>query len=134
MALLKISKDIEYSDRVKPIELETRDIPVGSKVVISGWGRIETGGASPDLLKYNYLETISQATCARKIFMNSPSLICLAHTKGNGACNGDSGGPAAYDGKLVGVAGFVVSGCGSTKPDGYAKVSYHIEWIRKNMA
>lgn len=134
LALLKIEKDIVYTKDVQPIELETKDIPNGSKVIISGWGRVETGGKSPTILKWNTLETISQSSCFRQIFMNSPSLLCLAHSKDNGACNGDSGGPATYKGKLVGVAGFVVSGCGSTKPDGYAKVSYHLDWIRKNMA
>jgi len=50
----------------------------------------------------------------------------------NGACNGDSGGPAVYNNQLVGVAGFVVDGCGSTYPDGYARVFYFKEWIKNH--
>lgn len=134
LALLKISEDIEFTKNVKTIELETKEIPNGSKIVISGWGHPETKGKTTIFLKWNTLEAISQQSCAKKLFRNSPALLCLAHTKGNGACSGDSGGPAVYEGKLVGVAGFVTMGCGSTKPDGYAKVSHNIDWIKKNMA
>lgn len=134
LALLKINEDIEFTENVQPIELETKEIPIESKVIISGWGHLETKGKCPLILKWNTLETISQQSCAKKIFRNSPALLCLAHTKGNGACNGDSGGPAVFDGKLVGVAGFVTLGCGTTKPDGYAKVSYNIDWIKNHMA
>lgn len=35
-----------------------------------------------------------------------------------------------FDNKLVGVANFVISMCGSSNPDGYAKVSYFVDWIR----
>lgn len=47
---------------------------------------------------------------------------------------GDSGGSAMYEGKLVGVANFVMSGCGSTYPDGYAKVSFFVDWINKTIS
>lgn len=45
-----------------------------------------------------------------------------------------SGGPAIADGKLVGVANFVVGGCGSKYPDGYAKVSFFKNWITEKIA
>lgn len=85
-------------------------------------------------MQFNTINTIGKLKCATQILMYSDSLLCLGHTKENGACSGDSGGPAAFNGKLAGVAGFVVTGCGSNRADGYAKVSYHIDWINKNMA
>lgn len=39
-----------------------------------------------------------------------------------------------YEGKLVGVANFVMYGCGSTYPDGYAKVPFFIDWINKTIS
>lgn len=45
-----------------------------------------------------------------------------------------SGGPAIADGKLIGVANFVVGGCGSSFPDGYAKVSFFKSWITEKIA
>lgn len=38
-----------------------------------------------------------------------------------------------YQNKLVGVANYVVYGCGSENADGYAKVSFYADWIRDKM-
>ncbi|KAM7347493.1 transmembrane protease serine 9-like [Cochliomyia hominivorax] len=132
VALLKLESSLVYSDGIKPIPLATAEIPVGSNVVISGWGRLKTGGDSPIRLQWNTLEFISKLQCFTSIFMSSDALICLAHQQDNGACNGDSGGPAVFNGELVGVAGFVVGGCGTKNPDGYAKVFYHVAWIKEH--
>lgn len=135
MALLELETPLVFNDRIKAIPLETEAIPDGSEIIISGWGRLTTNDPNlPILLQYNTISTIGKTKCATQIFMYADSLLCLAHSKGNGACSGDSGGPAAYEGKLAGVAGFVVTGCGSNRADGYAKVSFHIDWIKANMA
>lgn len=135
LALLELETPLVFNDRIKAIPLETEAIPDGSEIIISGWGRLTTNDPNlPILLQYNTISTIGKTKCATQIFMYADSLLCLAHSKGNGACSGDSGGPAAYEGKLAGVAGFVVTGCGSNRADGYAKVSFHIDWIKANMA
>lgn len=46
---------------------------------------------------------------------------------------GDSGGPATYKNELVGVANFVVDGCGSSRADGYARVSDFLQWIESKI-
>lgn len=46
---------------------------------------------------------------------------------------GDSGGSAAYKNELIGVANFVVFGCGSNNPDGYASIPFFIDWINKTI-
>lgn len=132
VALLKLESPLIFSNNIAPIPLASAETPVGSPIGISGWGRLKTGGDIPVKLQYNTLESISKLKCFTSILMSSDALICLAHTSGNGACNGDSGGPATYNGELVGVAGFVVGGCGTSNPDGYAKVFYHVEWIKKH--
>jgi len=129
IALLRLDRPLEFSDAVMPIEIAKEEIPVNSTVVISGWGRTSSGGPIPVNLKYNSLETLSQDDCARRTGMNFKGLICLAHERGNGACNGDSGGSAMFEDKLVGVANFVIGACGTNNPDGYAKVSYFSDWI-----
>lgn len=132
VALLKLDSPLVYSANIQAIPLATAEVPVGGDVGISGWGRLKTGGDIPVKLQYNTLEAISKLKCFTSIFMSSDALICLAHPAGNGACNGDSGGPATYNGELVGVAGFVVGGCGTSNPDGYAKVFYHVDWIKEH--
>ncbi|XP_039958533.1 serine protease SP24D-like [Bactrocera neohumeralis] len=132
VALLELEKPLVFTANIQAIELAEEEVPTGEDVIISGWGRLYTNGPIPYRMQWNTLKALTVDECEEAIGMGDDSLICLAHQANNGACNGDSGGPATYKGKLVGVAGFVVNGCGSTYPDGYAKVAYHREWIREN--
>lgn len=134
LALLELETPLVFGENIQAIPLETEEIPIGSEIVITGWGRLtDDNVVPPNHLQFNIVRTIGKLQCAVDTLLFSDSLLCLGHTKGNGACNGDSGGPAAYKGKLAGVAGFIVSECGSGKADGYTKVSYHIDWIKKHM-
>lgn len=134
LALLELEEELVFSETIQPIEMFDEDVPAGSDVIISGWGLTEHAGANiPIIMQWYTVAALSKTGCASKIGFYSDALICLDHPVGAGACNGDSGGPAAYNGKLVGVAGFVILKCGSSRPDGYAKVAYNIDWIRENM-
>ncbi|XP_030381394.1 serine protease SP24D-like [Scaptodrosophila lebanonensis] len=132
LALLLLESPLIYSDRIAPIQIASTDTPAGADVVISGWGRLKTNGDLPRQLQWNVLSALSNLRCQTSTLMFSSSLICLGHERNNGACNGDSGGPAVYNNEIVGIAGFVMGGCGSNLPDGYAKVFYHRDWIIKN--
>ncbi|XP_037818184.1 serine protease SP24D-like [Lucilia sericata] len=134
LALLELKEELIFSDSIQSIELYDSEVPANSDVVISGWGLTEHAGANlPIILQWYTVTALSKTSCATKMGFYTDALICLNHPTGSGACNGDSGGPATYNGKLVGVAGFVVIKCGSSRPDGYAKVAYNIDWIRENM-
>ncbi|XP_055913324.1 serine protease SP24D-like [Eupeodes corollae] len=133
VALLELATELVFTKNIQKIDLFDQEVPKGQDVVISGWGRIKHGGEIPHRLQYNILTALDAASCNESIGWGKEQILCLAHPKDNGACNGDSGGPATYQGKLVGVAGFVYGGCGNIYPDGYAKVKYHLEWIQSNM-
>ncbi|XP_017055891.1 serine protease SP24D-like [Drosophila ficusphila] len=132
VALLRLETPLIFSDAIKPIALPNADTPADVDVIISGWGRIKHQGDLPRYLQYNTLKSISLDRCDDLIGWGVQSELCLIHEANNGACNGDSGGPAIYNDQLVGVAGFVWSACGTSYPDGYARVHYHNDWIRKN--
>lgn len=134
LALLELEEDLRFSDTIQAIELYEDEVPANSEVIISGWGLTVHAGANlPIIMQWYSVTALSKSGCASKIGFYTDALICLSHPSGAGACNGDSGGPATYNGKLVGVAGFVVLKCGSSRPDGYAKVAYNIDWIRDNV-
>lgn len=144
LALLKLSTPLTLTNKIQPIPLNEVNLKENSTVVISGWGLLESSGPKlPVILQFTYVKTLDTRNCLRKIFpwniiiwRQKESILYLSHPEGEGACQGDSGGPAAYNGKLVGVTGFVtgiLTTCGSNRPDGYAKVSHHIDWIRKHM-
>ncbi|XP_016954423.1 serine protease SP24D [Drosophila biarmipes] len=132
VALLRLETPLILSSNIQPIDLPTADTPADVDVIISGWGRIKHQGDLPRYLQYNTLKSISLDRCDELIGWGVQSELCLIHEANNGACHGDSGGPAIYNNQVVGVAGFVWSACGTSYPDGYARVHFHNDWIRKN--
>ncbi|XP_055381103.1 serine protease SP24D-like [Condylostylus longicornis] len=135
VSLLKIAGDgFDFSDpsKISTIELLKEEVPVGAEISISGWGQ-DSSGRVPDHLQYTDAMWHGEAKECRDAFGSIffDGILCLKHPVSVGVCFGDSGGPAHYQGKLAGVANFVVGGCGSGYPDGYAKVSYFGQWINE---
>ncbi|XP_013110296.2 serine protease SP24D-like [Stomoxys calcitrans] len=132
IALLKLTLPLIFNEHLRAIPLAVHDSPTGVPVITSGWGRLSDGGTRPQILQYNTLMAVNHLDCTRWISGLPSSVFCLAHTFGNGVCNGDSGGSAVYNNTLVGVTNFVVGNCGTHYPDVYASVPYHLKWLREN--
>lgn len=41
IALIKVRGSIEFGENVKPIELEDEEVPDGTEVGVTGWGRLQ---------------------------------------------------------------------------------------------
>jgi len=105
LALLKIDPPFEENDKIEPIKInDVHEDLVGKEVLISGWGRTTTKKGP------NQLRSLKiKITNPKKIPLNSRGYwhIQMLSSNGEGACSGDSGGPAVLGGKnglLVGVA------------------------------
>ncbi|KAH8373215.1 hypothetical protein KR009_002517 [Drosophila setifemur] len=134
VAVLRLQTALSFSSKIAAIKLATSDPPNGATVDLSGWGRIFQGGPLSDNLLHVQVKHISRDTCRRQYLRRlAETTMCLLHPAKKGACNGDSGGPATYEGRLVGVASFVIGGCGRAAPDGYERVSVLGKWIQENM-
>lgn len=133
IALMKLKSPAEFDEGVQKINLFDGELEEHSKVTISGFGRVGTGLPTSNQLKFNTMYALRDWSCYASTGIVYEGLVCFNSAVDNGACNGDSGGPAVYNGQLVGVANFVVDGCGSLNPDGYAKVSYFVDWIKDTM-
>lgn len=130
LAVLRVETPFIYSDSIRPIALATQNTPGDVDVVISGWGLTKANGDLPRYLQWNALRSLTLDDCTEQINWGVPGGLCLKHEEDNGACNGDSGGPAHYNDELVGIAGFIVGYCGSSYPDGYARVFTFVDWIK----
>jgi secreted trypsin-like serine protease len=68
----------------------------------------------------------------------SPDMLCAGGEFGRGFCNGDSGGPLVAKGEspsedvLVGIVSWSYD-CAGDEPGGYARISYHYDWIVRTM-
>ncbi|KAH8364950.1 hypothetical protein KR200_006078, partial [Drosophila serrata] len=133
VAVLRLTQPINLNANAKVIELSSEDPPTDASVYISGWGYISNSGPISNDLLYGQVKKMDRNTCRRRYLPRlSDTTMCLLHDANKGACYGDSGGPATYEGRLVGVASFVIGGCGRDAPDGYERVSQLRQWIKDN--
>ncbi|XP_017038219.1 serine protease SP24D [Drosophila kikkawai] len=133
VAVLRLTQPLNFNDNAKTISLATEDPPSDASVYISGWGAISNSGPISNDLLYGQVKYLARDTCKRQYLPRlAETTMCLLHEAKKGACYGDSGGPATYEGRLVGVASYVLGGCGRAAPDGYERVSQLRQWIREN--
>ena len=111
-------------------ELATSDGPVGSNVLVTGWGDLTEGGSSPDRLQAVRVPLVSQQNCNDSNSYNgdiTSNMVCAGLDQGGqDSCQGDSGGPMTRgpnDGVLTGVVSWG-TGCARRNLFGvYARVS-----------
>merc|ERR1712038_1716415 len=148
IAILKLSKDLTFSDKIKPACLPTsatKDYS-GKASTISGWGGTKayeplTFVNQPGQcgLKEGIVNILKSNDKKCEDFMGdstSTTQMC-AWAKGTDACQGDSGGPltVAENGKyvLLGVTSYG-SGCATERPGIYARVQGFLPWIKTTIA
>lgn len=136
IALIRLKSKLQFSDTVQSIGYSEKTVGASEPVTLTGWGRTSAWGPVPTNLQTINLTSIGNAECKQR----SPGAenvdighICTLTKTGEGACNGDSGGPLTHAGQLIGVVNFGVP-CAKGYPDAYARVSYYHEWIRTNIA
>ncbi|XP_066594933.1 transmembrane protease serine 9-like [Prorops nasuta] len=133
IALVKLSEDIEFNDKVKPIELLSEEPNGTYSVILTGWGRVSTDGEDSNHLQVISLNTTTEKACKAVHEYANESHICTLTKKGEGACTGDSGGPLVNEqGKQVGIVSYG-DPCAKGKPDVFMKVSYYYKYIMETI-
>lgn len=136
-ALIKLSRDIHFSDNVKAATMieQNEPVEVGNMVTVSGYG---VTGSFWDWFHKNTLRSVnvplvSQHDCDKAYPGRiTAQMICAGYPEGGrDACQGDSGGPLTDGGKLVGIVSWG-NGCGKPGfPGIYGSVSKVRSWIKE---
>jgi secreted trypsin-like serine protease len=131
-AIQPVNGKIQYAT------LATTTNQVGRTCFITGWGRLTGGGAIPEDLQQAAIDVLTRDECLEHwgAIQVSDSQVCVYDkaTQARGACNGDSGGPlvcqvSAGVWELVGATSWGRSGCATTSPSVYTRVSAYNAWI-----
>ncbi|KAM3966657.1 chymotrypsin-2 [Aphomia sociella] len=131
VSLIKVSKDIKFSDKVQPIPLPDHDTEGGANLLLTGWGRLSYPGLLPNRLQMINLTALSTERCQSLMNKINPvfdTQICSLTKSGEGACHGDSGGPLVEDGSVVGIVSWGMP-CARGYPDVYTRVFSFKDWI-----
>ncbi|XP_036138938.1 transmembrane protease serine 3 [Monomorium pharaonis] len=133
VGLIRLNRDIIYTDVIKPIPLAQEDIAVTDlPCVVSGWGRTSLNGPTPNVLQEITLKVYSPSKCKLTSWRVTDNHICTLTKAGEGVCYGDSGSALLAKGVQIGIASFVTP-CALGKPDKFVKVSSYQDWIKKHM-
>nr|XP_058893610.1 chymotrypsin-like elastase family member 2A [Kogia breviceps] len=141
IALLKLANPIALTDKIQLGCLPPAGaiLPNNYMCYVTGWGRLQSNGALPDILQQGELLAVDSATCSQPGWWGSTvktHMICVGGDGVISSCNGDSGGPLncqAANGQwqVHGVVSFGSSlGCNYyRKPSVFTRVSNDIDWI-----
>lgn len=141
ISVIRLATPLTLNYYVWPITLASRS-DVGNSfegltTVASGWGKISDSTAYiTNELRFVNLVVENLQTCKNYYVAGlvTDGVICTNTANGlKSTCNGDSGGPLNYNGRLVGITSFVSArGCQSGGPDGFTRITYYLDWIKQN--
>lgn len=130
IALIEVENDINYNEKVQPIQLGP-EIPDNANVkgIAIGWG------TESNVLHYLNVTTASWFECAVNYveIPNYDANICTKSLMPKGLCQGDSGGPLIVNNQIIGIVSFG-KGCAEKFPSVFTRVSWYKEWLEKTVA
>ncbi|XP_077589836.1 polyserase-2-like [Stigmatopora nigra] len=139
IGLLRLSSPVTFSNFIRPVCLA--DTPStffdGTDSWVTGWGRIEEGGAMPQNLMEVEVPVVGNRQCNcdyNPTYQITDNMICAGLREGGkDSCQGDSGGPMmSKDGSRWVQSGVISFGIGCARPEFpgvYARVSRYRGWI-----
>ncbi|XP_064292592.1 transmembrane protease serine 9-like [Plodia interpunctella] len=151
IALLRLEKDVDFTDYIRPVCLpisETaakQDYVPDSVYWTAGWGQTESEKKS-SLKRKVALEAVSMTHCQTVENISSEAasyVICAGGKPGKDSCNGDSGGSLVkqiHDNTsanwfLFGITSYGYKECGTRgRPGLYTRVTRYMDWILHNIA
>ncbi|ALC48948.1 CG9672 [Drosophila busckii] len=137
MALLRLRQPFVFNDQVQAIALATVNPPIGAEIDISGWGR--TKATETDMhrtlqIGNAYVEPERACLNADSSIQSNDQVLCVGHSRKQGICRGDMGGPAVYNNELVGLGVQLLGECGGSLPERFISIAANYDWIQSQIA
>lgn len=150
IALLRLARQIEYTDFVRPIclplDTNLRSATFdGISMDVAGWGKTENLSASNLKLKAavdGFTLNECQSVYSRQSIFLEDTQMCAGGMEGVDSCRGDSGGPLiSLDNNkvntyyfLAGVVSFGPTPCGLNGwPGVYTRVGAYVDWVQATL-
>nr|XP_016924073.1 serine protease SP24D [Drosophila suzukii] len=139
IALLRLQEDIPSGANVAAIPLSQDIPPLGAQVEVSGWGRTTASEVNMHrTLQIGETEVMAPRECAlaekeELAVVENDQVLCLGHGRRQGICSGDIGGPAVYQGHLVGLGAQVLGECGDILPERFVSIATNYDWIQQQL-
>ncbi|XP_059622967.1 trypsin beta-like [Phlebotomus argentipes] len=138
VSVLQVASPFVFNNIVSAIQVGSAHVGGGVTAFVSGWGQtVQPSDEVPIWLQWLQVYTLTHEDCrARKPLpirlLVHENTICTFTMAGQGLCFGDSGGPMIVGNTVVGIPSWVSPGCAQGRPDVYARVSSHRDWIIAN--
>lgn len=126
---------MEFTEVIQPIPIACSSTNGMDVIAIGNGNTKKSNDKIAPILQYSFkLRTIAIINCLLEFpfLIFRTSVICAAGDDLTSMCPGDSGGPLVTTDtdKLVGISSFISSyGCEDGLPQGFSRVSSHLEWI-----
>jgi secreted trypsin-like serine protease len=148
IALIHLSNPLTFNSNVQEISIATQNdvnagfLNPGVTAQVSGWGFTQPGGNQATILQILNETIVDINTLNPNLYPYpiTPGKIAAGGVNGQGACNGDSGGPLTVPGTgntriLAGLVDFrPIAGCASGHPDIYVRIPDYTDFIVGNTA
>ncbi|NP_001166072.1 serine protease 135 precursor [Nasonia vitripennis] len=130
IAVITLENPIIFDANQQKIRLPTEDIQGGEVAVVTGWGYTSADNWTiPVQLQKAQMRLLPSFECHKRLLSPiTDKQVCALQREGVGSCMGDSGGPLAANGVLVGITSWGIP-CGLGYPDVYTKVYAYKEFI-----
>eukprot|EP00096_Caligus_rogercresseyi_P015666 TRINITY_DN8139_c0_g1_i1.p1 TRINITY_DN8139_c0_g1~~TRINITY_DN8139_c0_g1_i1.p1 ORF type:complete len:272 (+),score=22.11 TRINITY_DN8139_c0_g1_i1:37-816(+) len=132
ICIMKLSDPFKFNKKLKAVRLPRRNQRFRGKVVVSGWGVVNSDGTLSDVLRAVKIKIMSYLKC-NLLYLNAldKSMLCAGGRRKD-SCQGDSGGPLTKKNKLVGIVSWGIGCAHPWWPGVYTKVSEFTDWIKEN--
>ncbi|GGZ99881.1 serine protease [Streptomyces subrutilus] len=132
IGLLKLSTPIGYTPLIQPIALPALTDPIGGSATLTGWGRLSGSGQAPNILQQAAVTILPVGECQLRWpgqNINTTHVCTYDRAAHLSACEGDSGGPLAQYGRVVGIVSWGVANCSGQYPSVFTNVGAYRTWI-----